>query len=109
MEFELEREKEGEEVKEREYVPKPVEFEKEDIVEALLESLKEMSEEEKQELSDELLTIVTSSGVELLPPEKNAFMALIKGHLVGYTFRNAIKICMERDARKTLQIIKKYA
>ncbi len=111
MEFETERRRGEREIEEfeEEYMPTPVEFEEESPIELLIEKLDEMSEEEKQDLSDELLYFVTSSDAKLSDVEKNAFMALIKGHLVGYVFRNALETCMRIDAGETRRIIKKYS
>ncbi|MHC1579408.1 MAG: hypothetical protein ACXQTZ_01945 [Candidatus Alkanophagales archaeon] len=106
VEFERERVVEGE----REFELKPVEFEEEAerLAEAVLERVAEMSDAERQDLSDELLGVVTASGAELDRRAANALMALVKGHHTAYAFRNAIEACMRVAPDETREVLKRY-
>jgi len=87
-----------------------MEYEREMVKEEerVFERIAELPDEEKWEISDELLVVVTERKVELTPREVNEFMALIKGHHTRDIFRGVINTAMRINPSKTTEILQRY-
>lgn len=73
-----------------------------------IERIAELPDEEKQEISDELLEVIAEKEVELNPREVSEFIALIKGHHTKDIFRKVIKTTMRINPSKTTEILRRY-
>jgi hypothetical protein len=72
------------------------------------ERIAELPDAEKEEISEELLEVVTERKVELTPREVGEFMALIKGHHTKDIFRGVINTAMRINPSKTTEILERY-
>ncbi|MBE0515953.1 MAG: hypothetical protein IBX41_00990 [Methanophagales archaeon] len=72
------------------------------------ERIAELPDAEKEEISEELLEVVTERKVELTPREVGEFIALIQGHHTKDIFRKVIKTAMRINPSKTTEILQRY-
>lgn len=77
-------------------------------VEREIDRIAELPDAEKEEISEELLEVVTEKKVELTSREVGEFMALIQGHLTKNIFRKVINTSMRINPSKTTEILHRY-